>query len=224
MESSQRRLTDVVQQWVHGWALARGLAVVESDAGVLLARPDDTYRREELFVAGPSTADLAQFEQQHRGDDRIWLTAFVPPDTIPEGLRLVNATETRMVGDLVESGRARRAGLELEFAGPVATVRFIADGEQAASGTVSVAGEPAVFDRIKTHEAFQRQGYGRAVMDELTAAARTLGARRGTLVASPEGRALYTHLGWSALAPLATYAPASSAGARPSGDVAAPTG
>lgn len=137
MESPERSLTDVVEQWVRGWALARGLAVVESDAGALRARPDDTYRREELFAAGPSTADLAAFEEQHRGDDRIWLTAFAPPGTIPEWLRLVNATETLMVGDLVESGRTGRAGLELEVTGPIATVRFIADGEQAASGTVS---------------------------------------------------------------------------------------
>lgn len=224
MESPERSLTDVVEQWVRGWALARGLAVVESDAGALLARPDDTYRREEFFVAGPSTADLAAFEEQHRGDHGIWLTAFAPPGTTPDGLRLVNATETLMVGDLVESGRTPRAGLELKVAGPIATVRFTADGEQAASGTVSVAGQHAVFDRIKTHEAFQRQGYGRAVMDELTAAARMLGARRGTLVASPDGRALYTHLGWSALAPLATYAPEPAGGARSSGHVAPPAG
>lgn len=207
MDTQPSDLAEVVSSWVAGWALARGLTVTQTDAGALHARPDDVYRREEAFITAPTWADLVEHEARHRGDDRAWLTVSPPPDAIPEGLRLVNDSETLMAGDLTAPGPPARLGLVLDEEGGVVRVSFVVDGEQAASGVVAVVAETAVFDRILTGEAFRRQGFGSDVMAVLTAAALRLGARRALLVASPQGQALYRRLGWRTVAAMATYEP-----------------
>jgi GNAT superfamily N-acetyltransferase len=71
-----------------------------------------------------------------------------------------------------------------------------ADGVLAASGRAALTGGFAVFDKIITDPAHQRRGLGRFVIGVLGERARTLGAARGVLVATPEGRALYEVLSW----------------------------
>nr|WP_240897083.1 GNAT family N-acetyltransferase [Kineococcus vitellinus] len=77
-----------------------------------------------------------------------------------------------------------------------------ADGTPAARGHLAVAGADAVLDRISTEEQHRRRGLGTVVVTHLAAAARAGGARRGVLVASAQGRALYASLGWRTRSPI----------------------
>jgi GNAT superfamily N-acetyltransferase len=61
---------------------------------------------------------------------------------------------------------------------------------------VFLVGETAVFDRIETDLAHRRRGLGRTIMSELARLAFQDGASRGALVATPDGRALYSAMGW----------------------------
>ena len=69
-------------------------------------------------------------------------------------------------------------------------------GELAASGSASMGEGHAVFDQILTQEGHRRLGLGTTVMGALTRRAIERGASQGTLIATPDGRALYQVLGW----------------------------
>ncbi|MCW4462169.1 GNAT family N-acetyltransferase [Sphingomonas sp. BT-65] len=77
------------------------------------------------------------------------------------------------------------------------------DGALAASGTAAEAGGVFVYDRIITEPNHRRRGLGRVVMAALH---ETRADRAATelLVATDEGRALYTALGWTVLSPFVT--------------------
>ncbi|MFF0264338.1 GNAT family N-acetyltransferase [Kribbella sp. NPDC004536] len=77
-----------------------------------------------------------------------------------------------------------------------------ADGSVAARGTAALTGEAAVFDQIETSPQHRRRGLGRGIMDALASAAQYAGATTGVLVATEDGRALYTALGWRLSAPM----------------------
>lgn len=94
--------------------------------------------------------------------------------------------------------------LAVDRHGAVIAARIHAqDGSVAASGYAVEAGGAFVFDRIVTHEAHRRRGLGRALMAAL-AAGQGSGRARRVLVATEEGRALYTALGWRVSAPYST--------------------
>jgi GNAT superfamily N-acetyltransferase len=71
-----------------------------------------------------------------------------------------------------------------------------ADGEIAAGGAAGLTHGHAVYDQILTQAAHRRLGLGTTVMGALTRRAMERGASHGTLIATPEGRALYQALGW----------------------------
>lgn len=94
--------------------------------------------------------------------------------------------------------------LRLTEDGPVTAVEILApDGTEAARGFAAELDGVFIYDRIRTHEAHQRRGLGRAVMTALGAARRSP-ASVEILVATDAGRALYEQLGWTALAPYST--------------------
>ena len=70
-------------------------------------------------------------------------------------------------------------------------------GEEAARGRIVTMPDLAVFDRIATAEAHQRCGLGTAIMRALAEQAHAIGIRDAMLCATPPGRLLYKHLGWS---------------------------
>ncbi|WP_460653924.1 GNAT family N-acetyltransferase [Kribbella endophytica] len=76
------------------------------------------------------------------------------------------------------------------------------DGVVAARGQVAVWGTYATFDQIVTEPAYRRRGLGSVVMQTLSNAATQQGARTGVLVATDDGRALYTRLGWELVSTL----------------------
>jgi GNAT superfamily N-acetyltransferase len=99
------------------------------------------------------------------------------------------------VSELCEAG--------LPLIGRHCVARVMINDVVAASGRMAVAGTDAVADRVETDPAYRRRGLGRAVMDALVAGAVEMGATRGVLGASSDGRALYRTLGRTAVTDLA---------------------
>lgn len=71
------------------------------------------------------------------------------------------------------------------------------DGRLGASGRAAVVGRCCVFDQIVTAEDHRRRGLGSDVMRRLGQEAVLLGAETGVLVATDDGQALYSRLGWT---------------------------
>jgi ribosomal protein S18 acetylase RimI-like enzyme len=76
------------------------------------------------------------------------------------------------------------------------------DGIVAARGKAALTGDSAVFDQIETDPQHRRRGLGRTVMGALSTAAQYAGATTGVLVATEDGRALYSALGWTLDSPM----------------------
>lgn len=78
------------------------------------------------------------------------------------------------------------------------------NGELAASGRIVLHGQTAIFDQIETAESHRRRGLGSVVMQSLDSLAVSAGINERLLVATEDGRALYTRLGWSVISPWST--------------------
>jgi GNAT superfamily N-acetyltransferase len=93
--------------------------------------------------------------------------------------------------------------IEVQQNGPVSKACVIApDGEVAAHGTAAQTSDAFIYDRIETAQNHRRKGLGMAVMSALASAQRSAIVPQ-LLVATEEGRSLYTRLGWDVIAPFA---------------------
>jgi hypothetical protein len=93
--------------------------------------------------------------------------------------------------------------MELHQAGPVTQVNVLApDGDLAASGCAAETMDVFIYDRIETASNHRRKGLGIAVMNALGSARKSLASPQ-LLVATEDGRSLYTRLGWMVIAPFA---------------------
>ncbi|MFR9728576.1 GNAT family N-acetyltransferase [Saccharopolyspora sp. MS10] len=206
-------LPDLIRRWQHGWGVACGLAPADEADGalhVLSGKPGRNLESIVLDADGDPAALRALAAQVAGSPDPDWLTV---PTTSPrqvadalseEGVRLCTAQEHFMAISLAEHPD-RPAELPyqvvLERDGPLLDVRITDErGEPAAHGLAVVHQEFAVAHNIATYRAHRRRGLGGAVMGELVREARRRGARTGLLVASRQGRQLYTALGWTPLA------------------------
>ncbi|HVI99519.1 MAG TPA: GNAT family N-acetyltransferase [Sphingomonas sp.] len=196
----------LVETWITGWARARGTSPPERHRDgfrVEVGAPDQRTR----YVFPAISATLTRLAEDIRLP-AIHLKVCAPPETVralvPRRWRL-DEPRTFMLRDTIDSDPAPLPeGYRLEHvaADGIDTARILApDGSLAASGHVVVVDHAAIYDRIVTEEEHRRLGLGRAVMAALDRAAAARGARRGLLVATEPGRALYEALGWKVLAP-----------------------
>ena len=201
----------LVETWITGWALARETPPPVPDHGgyrVEVGWPDQ--RRRHVFSSiGSGLIDLGRWvEEPH---------VFLKCMTTAEALRAVLparwTVETRggfMGLDRLATGPTRGAGegyrSQVIEEGSAQVVRFLSlpDRSEAAAGRVVLVDDCAIFDRIVVAPAHRRRGLGSALMGALGREARARGARRGLLIATEEGRALYESLGWRLLSPYAS--------------------
>ncbi|MFD9292979.1 GNAT family N-acetyltransferase [Streptomyces sp. NPDC060030] len=204
--------SETVRAWVHGWALSRGagepsptpwgFTVTNGPAGnvshVLPAADEATVRELTTSATGPG----------------VRLKAFVPADSLaswiapdwslpdPPGFLMSTTLESCSAGAPVPLPDGYRLH-SWTSAGVVHARVHAPDGSTAARGQASVDGATAVVDKVETHPAHRRRGFGRVVMGTLTTTAAERGALVGLLASSAEGRALYEATGWRVEAPLA---------------------
>lgn len=88
--------------------------------------------------------------------------------------------------------------------GTTTTARVIApDGGPAASGYATEAIGVFIYDRIVTAPEHQRKGLGNVIMNVLKGQRQSEHAPE-LLVATEEGRGLYTSMGWGVISPFST--------------------
>lgn len=76
-----------------------------------------------------------------------------------------------------------------------------------ASGKLGIYGDYAVFDQIETHPEHRRRGYGRLLMQSLSARAKEFPVSTGLLLASTDGQRLYYKMGWRSVAAVSVLVP-----------------
>lgn len=204
--------SQLIRRWLNGWSVARSLPEaepVESAGDGMRSECDQPGREVEVFAlrADEEPESLARLAAAVAAARRTtWLTVpTLRPGTVEAvvgaaGLEVLHRSEWFMTTDLTEHPRHAPAApyeREVRTEGPVTVVRLRdSSAEVAARGTIAVVGVDAVADRIETDAAHRRRGLGRAMMSALAQAAVAQGARNGLLIASEDGRRLYSSLGW----------------------------
>ncbi|WFR83626.1 GNAT family N-acetyltransferase [Arthrobacter sp. Y-9] len=207
-ETLMEDIDGLLDVWVDGWAGCRGYSVERVGAFPAVDR-DDTVKAREFFAVDPSAEDFATLAQHTREVPGRLLTVLTrdPQKYLAlgdsEGLFLNSTSESMMIVDMdtqdTEDPWLPDDDLEVSYT--------VVDGSHraevragdvvAASGRVFVTnGTVAVFDQIVTHDDFRRRGLGSFIMKSLAARSFEHPVETGLLLASADGRLLYSHLGW----------------------------
>ncbi|WP_300601587.1 GNAT family N-acetyltransferase [Niabella sp.] len=191
----------VVDTWIKGWALARGVAapvVIPGGYRVQVGWPE----QKERYVFAEITPAFTGLGNTII-EPWVFLKVCAHPDSVRAVLPsrwVIQPPGYMMITGLVpEDGGALAGGyhLKVELQLPVPVVNILTDsGELAASGRIAFVEDFAIYDRIATTAAHRRKGLASLVMKRLSAIARSRGITKGVLVATGEGQALYKTLGW----------------------------
>lgn len=183
----------MLDDWVHGWAISRNTPAP--------VKVRDGYRI-DVGLPGHQVRYVLPSYDGHLVD------GLGQPDTWLKIRGQVSLGEPWQVQPLEFLMTSQLTAVPLTVAGSyelqtvrrgsiVEVVVRAADGAVAAQGKAALAGQAAVFDQIETDPQHRRRGLGRTVVGALTAAAQYAGATTGVLVATEDGRALYSALGWT---------------------------
>ncbi|MFI7064080.1 GNAT family N-acetyltransferase [Kribbella sp. NPDC050124] len=184
--------------WIHGWAICRSTpAPVEFRDGyrIDVGLPGHQVR----YVLPTYDAELVGGKRQP--DTWLKIAGQVPLDPPWQ----VQPPEYLMTAELTDAAVRVDSSYRLETAQQGSVLQVVVRAEDdsvAARGKAGLAGSWAVFDQIETAPQHRRRGLGRAVMGALSAAAQYAGATTGVLVATEDGRALYSALGWTLSSPM----------------------
>ncbi|MFE1168516.1 GNAT family N-acetyltransferase [Nocardiopsis sp. NPDC058789] len=214
--TSPDTLAPLVRRWQRGWALAAALTPATEADGALHVRFERPRRWVERIVLDADRhpeRTLALAERVAASPDPDWLT--VPTRDAEATVRLLAGTglevdpahETLMTTNLVEHPAATppvapyTVHLDEECVVPgretVLRASLSAPGHvRAGSGIGALVGTDMIAHAIGTEPEHRRRGLGSVVMGTLTSRARALGGRGGLLVSTPQGRGLYSSLGW----------------------------
>jgi len=209
-------LADTLRTWVRAWTISRELdppLAHGSGWRVDVGLPEQ--RRRHVF---PEIGDDLRALGAHEHEPWCYIKCLAPVDALRAALPARWSVQPQSAMMVFEgeapAGEALPAGYALDVPADarVPHVRIrAADGGLAADGRLVMMGDVAIIDRIGTDAAHRRRGLGAAVMRALHAIARERGARRGLLVATQQGQALYETLGWRVIAPYASAVVAAEA-------------
>ncbi|MEC5198867.1 hypothetical protein RCH21_001091 [Arthrobacter sp. PL16] len=198
---------ELFQTWITGWSACRGYEPHDDGRSTSVLLTDQQHQTEH-FLFEPTTERFLELAAETKQDPRRVLTVVTTrmQDLIdaadPLHMHVTDRQQSLMSADMhrqdVEDPRVPgdEFTLERESAGACRRVTVRAGDAVAASGSVSVVGEFAVYDRIVTEEGFRRRGLATYVMRALTAGVLQDDVTTGLLMASADGRALYEFLGW----------------------------
>ncbi|MFY9349708.1 MAG: GNAT family N-acetyltransferase [Sphingobium sp.] len=198
----------LVEAWLTARSIARGLPPPVGDHGgwrVDTAQPSEAKR----YVFAKVTEGL---EQLARSIDSPLVVLKLCGSESMMRAAVSSRWQIRQEGWFMTFQREADApsvvppGYELNLCveGAVIVARiFTRDGTLAASGYAAGAEGVFVYDRIITEESHRRMGLGSAVVNALASRRYPADARQA-LVATHEGRALYTRLGWMVQSPWTT--------------------
>ena len=227
MNSSSAELEELLAAWFAGWTALRSYATSQETghpAALRLDRSGDW----EYFLIDPSPevfAELAPVVTQ--SPDRA--LCVLGPDlhryvalAHSHGLGMLSASEQMMRVSMETQdnqdpflsdpelelkvtrigGRRTASACQARLA-----VAIVRDDTVLASGKLGIYGEYAVYDQIETHPQHRRRGYGRLLMQTLSARAKEFPVTTGLLLASTDGQRLYYKMGWRSIAPVTVLVP-----------------
>ncbi|MER7579015.1 GNAT family N-acetyltransferase [Kitasatospora sp. NPDC097691] len=201
---------ELVRMWISGWVVSRGSAEpVDQPWGwsIDVGSPAGEVGRHVL--PEPTEAEVRKIAEATTAPT-TWLKLFAEDATVRPWLGpqwRLDVPGFLMSVPLAPERPEPPAGHTVttwERGGVIRTMVRTEDGQLAARGQAGLAGPVAVPDQISTTPGFRRRGLGALVMRTLQSAAHERGARTGVLVATPDGQALYTALGWTTHAPMAS--------------------
>ncbi|TPG54004.1 GNAT family N-acetyltransferase [Sphingomonas glacialis] len=191
---------DLLAGWVAARSLARGVAAPVADHGGwrVDTRSDVEHCRYIFARTDPAIASLARSIDLPRILIKVCTQDAALRALLSGGWALQD--RAWVMTSLVEPPERRLASgytLTVEHTnGVIAATITAADGSLAASGYAVETDGVFAYDRIRTSADHLRRGLGHAVMTALHAERRSA-ASREILVATDQGRALYTSLGWT---------------------------
>lgn len=196
----------IIAAWTAAWAISRGKPAPVPVHGGFYVR--DGRPRQTARYVFPQLCETVLGELTGAIDEPWIYLKFCAPRAavaplLPPGWSIAEPAYLMAAGGAV-LGRPATPSPGYDWAmseqdGVVALAMSSAAGEPAARGRLVLHGRLAIFDQIETEEAHARRGLGSAVMRRLGEEAVKRGAKRGILVATPAGRALYLSLGWRTL-------------------------
>jgi GNAT superfamily N-acetyltransferase len=192
---------ELLVDWGRGWAASRGTSRPEplGDGAWRIEVGLPGHRLRDLLPAWP--VDRIQAWAAGITQPGAWIKALVDPSQLqlPAQWRL-HDTEYLMAAALRAQplpplalgyrGQLVQEGDAIEY------LVLTTIGELVARARVGLTGRHAIFDQVVTEQAHRRLGLGRHAMAALNQAALARSAQYGLLVATEDGRALYTPLGW----------------------------
>jgi len=198
----------LVKRWLSARSVARGLPPPVPDHGGLrveTALPNET-RRYVFACPTDGLRELAKAVSLPRIFLKLCGSAEEMRVLVPSRWQIQPAsymmTHEGAIGGQIQLPKGY--GIELSKAGSVTAARILAAGNDiAASGVAAEADGVFIYDRIVTHAAHRRRGLGRAIMAAL-GSARNSSAAKQVLVATEDGRGLYSRLGWTIHSPYTT--------------------
>lgn len=197
----------ILNAWLSARSIARGLPEpVAEHGGFRVDTNTDAEIRRWVFPAlGAGLQGLALSISEPRHLLKLCGEADDLRSVLPHGWEL-HAPSYFMQASHEPIGRPLAEGYRIEVArtGMVIEARILSDaGALAASGYAAETEDAFIYDRIVTAPEHRRKGLGQAVMTAL----RTTKKQRTKpelLVATEEGRALYSTLGWRTISPYST--------------------
>jgi hypothetical protein len=200
----------LIAAWLAARSVSRDLPLPVPDRGGLRVEThsDKETRRWVFARMTAGLSELAHEISAPRHFIKLCGSGQDLSDAVPRRWQLQAGSYVMMAGAVSPAAPAVPHGYSLEShrAGAKTHVRILApDDSLAASGHAAETADVFIYDRIVTAPAHRRQGLGRVVMAAL-AAAKSSRSTPQMLVASEDGRKLYTSLGWSVCSPYATVA------------------
>ncbi|HYH15637.1 MAG TPA: GNAT family N-acetyltransferase [Flavisolibacter sp.] len=192
----------IVETWIKGWSLAREVPppVKEGDG----FRVDVGWPQQRVRYVFPKVSSTFQHLAETIQEPWHFLKVCTPPEVIHSLLPpqwMIQPTGYMMTcsGPMSTTKTCLLEGytltLETDVVVPIAKI-YAADGAVAAMGRVVFVNDFAIYDRIETHPDHRRRGLGSVLMKALEAFSADHGRKKGLLVATAQGKALYETMGW----------------------------
>lgn len=191
---------DVATAWVRGWIVSR-TAPPAVDHGTHFTIPVGLPGHAVRHVFPALHAEAIRAIAHGTNEPGTWLKIVGAADEVRTLLPaewVIHPREYLMHTSLAQARAIPDAPpAEFERQGDILTATLIApNGERAARAQAAIAGTAAIFDQVVTEPGHRRKGYGSVLMSLLAAQCRAAGATLGVLVATEDGRGLYSALGW----------------------------
>jgi hypothetical protein len=199
--------SSILSAWLSARSIARGLpAPVPEYGGFRVDTGSDAEVVRWVFPnQGPGLRNLARSINEPGyllklcgSADELW-------SALPLGWELHSPSHfMTAIGKPPARRLAEGYSIELDRVGKVVSARILAEsGELAASGFAAETQGVFVYDRILTETAHRRKGLGQVLMRTLHDARQNPDGME-LLVATQDGRALYSKLGWETISPYST--------------------